>query len=242
MQTSEDINYVKYGFWTFVFILYIYAGKEYIYVDMQYFVPYAVMHVFVLIFFVMIGGSIMWRSRYFGDHFVADGVSGSIYGSPIYVRDISMDTKDVPNFHWAVFNLGFSLLPPMRGKIATAVIPAHMLVQAGKNYETLTMVQKKPINLCPYAVASYLRYNHDDFNLENIYFGKYSKKFVDNSDVGENKDVQIEALNSLITAQKKIIEDKFGDFETLKEFGDRITGSKYSLKGVLKRSTEPEEE
>lgn len=238
VESADKLNWVKYAFWTAVIAFYIYAGAKWLFVDLKYYFPYAIVHVVAVLWFISIGTGIIWRSRYRGHHVTVNGVSGSIYGPPEYVPDPSMGK----GFHWAVFNLGFSMLPPLRGKLGTLVVPADQLYVAGKNYVGLTLAVRWPLGLVPNRVNFFLRQNEGDYNLNKIYFGKYSQQFIDNS--GQEKDLneQIKAKDSLINVLQKANENKFDGFEEIKEFADRMTGNKFSLKKFVGKVTKEDEE
>lgn len=235
-DSIDDFNFFKIGIWILVFIGYFFLIR-YMYPDGKYFFPFAVIHILAFLWFASIGKSVIWRSRAKGYQVTCDGVSGSIYGKPEYVADPSMG-KD---FHWAVFNLGYSHLPPLRGKLGTLVVPADQVYPAGKNYVGLTLVQKYPFARLPSPVQFFLRRNKGDFNVENVFYGKYSQQFIDNSGVELSLNEQIEAKNSLIGVYQKTIEHDFEHFEEIKEFGDRLTGNKFSIKKLFAKAVKDED-
>lgn len=233
--TSDDFDWVKIGFWTAVAFVYFFAYKHF-YPDAKYFISHPLAHIVVVFFLVSGLGIIIWRSRYKANQVCVNGISGSIYGKPEPVSDPTMGE----GFTWAVFNLGFSMLPPLRGKLATLVVPWNQIYPAGKNYVGLTLVQKKPLESLPFKVVNFLRHNAGDFNLENVYFGQYSQEFIDNSGYSDDGKSEldllstIESQNTLLTQLQKIVEGKFDSFEELKELADRVSG-KGGFKKFLKR-------
>lgn len=229
-DTAEDINWMRIFLWVAVAIMYFLLMRHF-YPDGQYYFPWAVVHIAGFFWLYSLGKAVLWRSRYYGDHIVCDGISGSIYGTPVYVRDPSMG----PTFHWAIFNLGFSLLPPLRGKLATLVVPSDQLLKAGRNYLCLTLVRKKQYEQLPHVVASFLRDNQSDYNLETVYHGKYSRRYTDNSGVEIDLNAQIEAKDKLITNLRKTNEGDFMHYEQIKNLVDKLGGKKNFFKKVLDR-------
>ena len=238
MQDSTDaINWIKVSFWTSIAVIFFFVVRHF-YPDTQWFFPPSIVIIFSFIWFFSVGKSIIWVSRYRGYWVAVNGIAGSIYGKPEYISDPSMG-KD---FYWAVLNLGYSHFPPLRGKLSTLVVPADQLYPAGKNYIGLTLVQLVPLSLIPPRVNNFLRRNESSFNLEKIYFGLYSQNFVDNSGNHEDLVLQLQAKDSYINVLQKAVENKFDTFEEIKEFADRLTGNKFSIKKLVSKATKDDDE
>lgn len=236
-DTLDEVNWIKVSFWAFGFLIYFLLMKKF-YPDGRYFFPYSIVHILGILWFMSIGKSILWRSRYSSYHVCVDGIHGSIFGKPEYVPDPSVGK----GFHWAIFNLGFSLFPPLRGKLATLVVPADQIFPAGKNFVGTTLVRRWQFDLLPHVVSSYLRDNSSDFNVDKIYFGKYSRYFVDNSGKELDLNTQIQAKDSLITSLRKTIEHDFAHYEQLKNMMDKVSGHKNVFRRILEKAKSDEEE
>jgi hypothetical protein len=240
-DTADNLNYYSFAFWGIMFLIFFLVMRH-IYPDGKYYFPYSIPWIFGIIWFVSVGKSILWRSRYYGHHVCVDGIHGSIYGKPDFVPDPSMNSDLDKNFHWAVFNLGFSLLPPLRGKLGTLVLPANQLYEAGKNYIALTLCRKWELSQLPHAVSSHLRDNSNDYNLENIYYGKYSRNFIDNSGMESDLNTQIRTKDALIDSLLQTIKNKFAHYEELKTLVDIVGGKENWFKKVLGRVKSKEED
>ncbi len=228
-ETFEDLNYIKIAFYVLACGLVVYLGNKF-YPEVRWFFPPAVVLIAGFLFLSSIGRYILWKARYKSYQVVVNGCHGSIYGKPDYVPDSSVKK----GFCWAVFNLGHSTFPvSLRGKLATLVIPADQIYSAGKSFMGLTLVQKFPLGGLPPKVNFFLRKNKEDFNLDVIYFGKYSQKFIDNSGDETDLSSQITAKDTLINVLNKTIEHDFGNFEEIKEFADRMTRDKTFVRKMI---------
>ena len=236
-ELTDDVNWTKIIFFTIGAFLYIYMMNKN-YPDLQYYFPYAVVHVLSFIYFVNIGSAVKWKLRYKSPQFVAHGVHGSIQGKPEYIPDPTMGD----GFHWAIINLGHVGNTPLRGQLATAIVPANQLQEVGDSLEALTLVQLYPLNLLPAPVNFYLRQENSRFNTNQVYFGKFSKAFIDKSALQQDLQSQLNAKNSEINVLRKSQEGKFGDFEDIQEMAKRITGDKFSFKNIIKKAVKPEDE
>ena len=221
-ETFDNLDFFRMSLYVVVFIVALWIGNRF-YPDVRWFFPPSVVLAFVLIFGSNFGKYILWKARYRCYQVCVNGCHGSIYGKPEFIPDSTMGE----GFMWAVFNLGHSTFPvSLRGKLATLIVPADQLYSAGKSFIGLTLVQKWALNILPPDVSTFLRRNEEDFNLDNIYFGKYSQTFIDNSGKEMSLNSQINAKNSEIDILRKCMENKFGDFEEIKEFADRMNSNK----------------
>lgn len=144
-----------------------------------------------------VGELFVWISRYELPKVVTDSFNGSIYENPDKIGQ------------FGVFNTGYSLYPvPMRGKLATLVIPLSQLRKYGGNFMSRCRVKKTPLNCLPPDVCRYLKRNDGRYNIKNIYFGDYSEKFsFENEIIPEMKEVT-EDLNRQINEAREVIEGK----------------------------------
>ena len=230
-DSMEEVDWLKI-FVILVFAgLIIYLGNRF-YPDMKWYFSPSLVIIVGTFFFWNFGRAILWKSRYNSYQVNVNGCHGSIYGNPEYIRDDSVRK----GFVWAVFNLGHSTFPvSLRGKLKTLVVPADQLFPAGKGFNGQTLVQKYPLGSLPYPVHSYLRHNKNDFNLDNIFFGKYSQEYKDNSGNELDLHTQIMAKDTLIGVLQKTVEHDFGNFEEIKEFADRLSTNKTFVKKMVER-------
>lgn len=125
---------------------------------------------------------VIWKGRYYMSQVCVNNFSGSILGRPI------------PKGKYAIFNCGEVIDPiHFRGKIATLVVPKDQLRKAGRNYVGLTFVKKTPLLLLPTVVHRFLYHHESEYNLDNVYFGEYSEKFLEANE--ELPDYEEEKLN-----------------------------------------------
>lgn len=226
MEEEKDMNFrgvlIFVGI-SIVFFL-IMKGKGYVQIDYGLFWPLLVGCL------ILSGQTIIWWSRYQMPHLVLNGFSGSILGRPEPVRDKN-------GVVWAVFNTGEYLDPIHgRGKIATAICPWNQLNQLGKNYAGATLVNKTPFRLLPSFLNNFLRYNKDRFNIDKIYYGFVSEKFIHKNPKFDTLKEEIENLNSRINSQRKIIEGKNDELIEQIELNKKITGRENPLMGILRRN------
>ena len=163
-------------------------------------------------------------------HITLNGFSGSILGRPDVV-------KDKKGIKWAIFNTGEYLDPIHgRGKLATCVVPLNQVKRVGRNYISSTLVQLKPFRLLPSFVNNYLRYESQRFNSTKVYFGYVDEEFAHvNPDFDDLQD-KIDALESRVNSQRKIIEGKNDELIEQIELNKKITGNENPIFGFLRRS------
>lgn len=237
-ETMDSVNWLKVSFMVAGCGLAIYLGNEF-YPDVKWFFPPALVLIFAFIFFWGAGKWIVWMSRYKSYQVNVNGCHGSVYGKPEYVPDPSCGA----GFVWAVFNLGHSTFPiSLRGKLGTLVVPGNQVYPAGKGFVGLTLVQKWSLGSLPYPVQRFLRKNEADFNLDNIYFGKYSQEFVDKSGSERDLNAQITAQNNYIGVLEKTVEHDFGHFEEIKELSDRLNKTPNFIQKMTKKVMDKGEE
>jgi len=142
------------------------------------------------------GEYILWRSRYFMSFVVCTGHSGSVGERPDVVGD------------YAIFACGEVYDPVhVRGKISTLVLPKKSIVRAGRNYISRVFVKKYPILSLPPEVHRYLYRRSNDFNIYNIYFGRWSEEFIleHKEDIPEFEE-EVSNLCQAINKRDRIVE------------------------------------
>ena len=217
-ETVDNLTIFQITLFVLISGAVIYLGNTY-YPDVKWFFTPSIVCIFLFVFFFSLGRGIIWKSRYHSYQINVNGYHGSIYGKPEYIKDDSVRQ----GFVWAVFNVGHSTFPiSLRGKLGTLVVPADQIFPAGKGFIGLTLVQRYPLGGLPSKVHAYLRHNESSFNQQNIYFGRYSQSFFDNSVTQDGLQTQIKAKDTLIGVLEKAVESQFGAFEEIKEFADRI--------------------
>lgn len=157
----------------------------------QYLIDKALLNSITVLALYFIGEGVIWMFRYKMPHVVCNGFSGSILGRPDKVGD------------WAIFRTGESIEPVhIPGKLATLVVPWDSLQRAGKNFCSLTLVRKTPVKYLPPVVYRYLQRNkdgiYDGFNIEKIYFGIHTEKWIAEHVEQEVKDDMVEDLNQRV--------------------------------------------
>jgi hypothetical protein len=230
-ESMQDVNWLRIAFFLAFCGIIIYLGNRF-YPEVKWFFPPAIVIIFGLVFAYGSGKWIIWRSRYYAYQVNVNGCHGSIYGKPEYIRDDSVRK----GFVWAVFNLGHSTFPiSLRGRLATLIVPADQIHEAGKGFNGVTLVHRTPIGNLPYPVHSFLRHNSDSYNLDVVYFGKYSKEYLDNSGLENDLNSQIESLNYLIGIYQKTIEHDFSHIEEIKVLSGLLAEKKGMVKAIVEK-------
>lgn len=232
MEEENDtfINVIIFVFFAIIFYL---AGEYFKWGF--YTIKVSITWIFSVAFCMITGQTLMWISRYFMPHFTANGVSGSILGRPIRIRD-----KD--GMEWAVFNLGECLEPfHFKGKISTAVCPWSQLNRAGRNYIAKTFMRRVLPGSIPSVVYNFLQHNKDDFNVKIIYYGKFDEEFLHkNPEISDYED-KIASLNTRINLDKDIIEGRNDVLVEMKKFADEMSGNGFSWTSIFKRKERQDE-
>jgi hypothetical protein len=223
--------YLKYFIIVFFAFLWFFFRRN----DGEYYVNKGFMEVLCFSSMYVLGETILWVSRYFMGHLTLNGISGSILGHPVLVRD---KNKVV----WAIFNLGESLEPfHLRGKLATAIVPYKQINRAGKSYVGLTFVKKHPFKFLPPEVYSYLVHHESEFNTKKIYFGLHSER-ISHIDEIEDQQMLVENLYSQINMRNDLLEGRNDSLIEQQRLADEISGRKENILDKLKRSNKQDEE
>lgn len=241
-DTADSLNLVKFAFWSVIAIIYFFVLR-FNFPDWLWYFPPSIVHIAFIIFFLSFGKSIIWRSRYLAPQVTVNGCHGSIRAVPEYIPDKSMGKGlDGNVFKWAVFNLGYSHFPPLRGKLKTLVVPADQLKRVGDSFNGMTLVSLRPLTSLPSPVTAYFREAVGEYNLDSIYYGKYSQHYQDTSGIEADLSAQIDSLNAHIDQLTRINRNKFGGFEELKELADRMNSGGGTLKKFFSKAFSKEEE
>jgi len=237
-ESVDDINARFIGFVILLCIVFFFVLRQ-IWPDVRWYFPPSIVIIFSIMFLYNFGKFIIWRSRYNSDHITVNGISGSIYGRPILITDPSRGE----GFKWAVYNLGFSLLPPMRGKLGTLVIPWNPDSKTGRNYIDKTKVTPNfPYEFLPSPVSSFLRRNQDDYNIHKVYYGIYSENFLEKNPNISDYEALIEAKETRIEQLTSIVEGRFDKFEEIRNFASRMAGQGFSLRKLFGMGEKKSEE
>lgn len=211
----------------FIFAAIIYfVFRHYIQGAGQYGISKPIVEIFVIIFIYFSTSSIIWVSRYYMPHVAVNNFSGSILGRPIVINQQYRLKDKLVNFSFAVFNTGEFLEPfHGKGKIATLVVPFTQLKSVGRNWIGTTFVKKFPLKLLPPNVYNYLIHHKSEFNLENIYYGKYSEDFISSNPDVEMLEQQLEASYQHTNFLRDILERRNDDLIEMTELGKKLSGS-----------------
>jgi hypothetical protein len=141
----------------------------------------AVMEIIIISLIILAGSYLIWHSRYISDQFIADGIHGSIIGSP------------TPIGPWAVFRLGVAYNPIYIPGDCVAVVPRCNVYRVGHNYVAGTKVRKTPDSFLPVIVSRELFREKSKYALDNVYFGRFDNQFI-----MEHKNENIEELQEML--------------------------------------------
>lgn len=230
---EENSSTIKIAFFIAVATIYYFLRKP----SGDYSIQKPVVEVAVILLFWSLSSFWIWISRYNMPHVTSNNFNGSILGRPVVLKDIN-------SVEWLVFNTGDHLEPIYGpGKLATLILPKNGTYRAGKNYVSRTFVSKTPINFLPPIVFRYLYHNQNNYNTENIFFGKFAEESID-----ENKDTPkyehlIQNLNSQVNERDKIIERDNDTLVEMKKMAEEVTGQKQSWwKGLFAKKETQENE
>ncbi len=189
--------------------------------DLTWNFPPALVLIFGCLSAYTVAKTIWWKFRDGGYRVQVGGVSGSINGPPVLVSDPSKGK----NFYWALFGLG--AVPPFKGRLGLLVVPFNQLYLTQGFFSGLTMSQPWNIFNLPSVVQRWLDNKPDEFNTDKIFFGEYSKTFIDSSGVDDlSKDDQLKAKNSLIESYHKTNVKQFDHYEEVYNMFEKFGGKK----------------
>lgn len=178
----------------------------------------------------------VWFSRYYMPKVCVNNFSGSILGKPVSIKDDN-------GVDWAIFNTGESLEPVhLRGKLATLIVPLSAIKELGSNWAGSVFVKKTPLNFTPPVAYNYLVHHSEDYNLENVYFGKFSTDFETTEPVISDYEEKIQALHSQINFRNDIIENRNDQLFEMYELGKKLSGNEKRWYDFLKRSKTADEQ
>jgi hypothetical protein len=202
----------------------------------EYLVSKPIAEVFIIAFLVISSQTVLWISRYKMPHVTVNNFSGSILGRPIVLQDNY-------GIKWALFNTGEFLEPfHGRGKLATLVVPFNQLKRAGRNYVGMAFVRRTPLRFLPPIVNKYLRFQAIDYNLKNIFFGKFSEDFEHaNPDITSYEE-KISSLHSQVNFRDKLIEGNNDEIIEQIELGKKLSGQDDKWWKAFRRSPEADKE
>lgn len=230
MIVDDFLSHSKIAFVLFLVIVYFIRRKS-----GDYIVNHGLMECFIILFFVVLGSSYLWKGRYDTAQFVSNGITGSIVGDPVVLQD-----ED--NVKWALFNLGEIFKPfHIRGKLASVIVPYAHVNNSGASRVCKTFTQPVNFKSIPSVVYRYMSMRETDFNTENVWYGVYSAEFVHKDPKSPNYLKQIDNLRIGINEREDIINDKFDLMVTGKKFADELEGKQPWYK-FLKRNKSADEE
>lgn len=202
----------------------------------DYSITKPIVEIFVVIFLIFTSQTVVWISRYYMPKVAVNNFSGSILGRPVVI-------KDRYDQSWALFNTGEYLEPfHGKGKLATLVIPLEHLRQAGKNFLGLTFVRIIPAKKLPPVVYSYLMHHSVDYNLQRVYFGKFTEEFQQDNPEAIDYELQIQSLQQQINLRDDLLEGRNDELVEMKKFAEEMSGSKQKWYEIFKRKESADKE
>lgn len=230
-MAENDFTIPIFTFFFFAILYYVFrkdAG--------DYTINKGVIEIMAVAFAIISGQTVLWISRYYMSQVTVNGFSGSILGRPVLL-------KDAHNISWVIFNTGEFLEPfHGKGKLATLVVPRSQINRSGKNYVGLTFVRKTPIKNLPTVVHSFLVHNQKDYNLNVIYFGKYSEQFIHQNPEITDFEAQVQNLYSQVNMRDDLLEGRNDILIEHKKFAEEMTDSKSRWTDVFRRKPEADKE
>lgn len=220
------------GLWALALGIYWFIRKD----AGDYRVKKCTFEVIVALFVLSMGQAAFWISRYYMSRVTVNGFNGSILGVPVII-------KDKTGVDWAIFNTGNCQYPvPMRGKLATLVVPLCQLHQVGSNFIGTVFARRTPFRSLPNQVYLYLVHNKQDYNLTNVFFGYYNELL-------QSEDPELMDLHQILADKESqlnqrddIIEGRFDTLVEIKKFADELTGNNFSLGKLLRRKKTADDE
>lgn len=237
IELSEEINPLKIML-VFVFCACFFLIQRHYWPDLYWYFPPSLVIMFGAFSLYMIGNAVWWKFRDVGYRVQVGGVSGSINGPPVQVKDPVRSTGG-KDFRWDIFALG--AVPPFRGKKGVLVVPHHQIYESQGFYQGLTMINRWDLSLLPDVVQNLFDDMPGFFNLDKIYYGEYSKDFVIDDEIGNLK-AEIENKNNLISSMKKTIKNKFHHYDEVKSLGERVSGRESWWSSLLKNMKKKKED
>lgn len=232
----EDINPVRVVI-VVIFSVAFFLVQRHYWPDLYVYIPPSLLIIGGCFTVYFLGKSIWWKFRDTGYRVQVGGVSGSINGPPALVPDPSRGK----GFYWALYGLG--AVPPFKGKLALLVVPYHQIYVDQGFHSGLTMVRPWSKFRLPSVVQKWLDDYPTEFNSEKVFFGCYSRSFIDRSGEKEMaKEEQLRAKDSLIGVLEKSNVNKFDHYEDLKNIMGKVTGEENWFKKTLRRLKKKEEE
>ncbi len=215
----EDLNWFRILFFVFAGFLAIMIFNKVIFPSPEQVAtfPYGVIIVFGFFIATALVQAIDWRSRYgHHRHVTVDGFSGS------FKRYHLVPDKSIhPDFKWMVISTGYSEHPfPTEGKLATLIVPAKQVIESGDNLVGVTHVNKTDV--VPHVVSAFFRRYKGDFNVENVWYGRYSRRFRDLSGVDEDLVTEVESLNHLVDQYRKHQKRDFGSVQEFVNISEKL--------------------
>lgn len=224
----DDINPLKFLIVLIICVAFFLVQRHY-YPDLRWYFPPSLVIIFGFFSLYFLGKSVWWKFRDGGYRVQVGGVSGSINGEPIQVKDPSKG-KD---FAWDLFPLG--AVPPFKGKLGLLVVPHNQIYKTQGFYNGLTMTSRWNLFNLPAVVQQAIDNMPNEFNLDRIYFGEYSKDFIDNSGDEISLRDQLRAKDALISSLQKTNVNKFDHYEEIKNIVGKIGGDKNWFQKTLER-------
>lgn len=205
----------------------------------EYYINKGITEIFIFSFLALSSQMVLWISRYYMPKVVVNGHNGSILGKPIIIKGSGSKNNESDPIveNWAIFNTGESLEPfHLRGKLSVLVIPFDTLKTAGSNYISRVFVRRTPVMSLPSEVYSFLVHNSIDYNLENVYFGKFSEDFVDQNPDIMDYEAYIGKMNHQLNLRNDMLEGRNDMLIEMKKFAEEMSGDKKRWYDVLRRS------
>lgn len=195
----------------------------------------AITQIFIVFFLYFVGEAVFWNARYHMPQVTVNGLSGSFNHRPVVVGD------------YAIYSLGETIKPVyVSGKLSgepTLIVPVAHIKRAGKYHVGLTFVKITPLLNLPKHVFKYLFAHQRDFNIDDIYFGKYTEEFTQNH-IDELPDIEslTENFNRQINERDQIIEGNDDIILEKVKFAREVTKEKKPILNVFKRKDSADQE